>query len=395
MIYELYNTVQHYDWGSPSMIPDLMGIENPGGDPYAELWMGAHPKAPSKVRRPDGRLVSLTDLIRAWPSRMLGEGVVGRFGRQLPFLLKVLAAGAPLSIQAHPDLDQARAGFARENELDIPFTAAHRNYRDPNHKPELICALTSFTALRGFQPKAEIKDWFMGVAGSSAAALREALSRSSEQEGIRSFFTLLMNLSGDSKKRFLDAMLTAARVRALATDMWVLALAEAYPDDVAAAAPWYLNEVYLKPGEAMYLPAGELHAYLHGMGIELMANSDNVLRGGLTPKHVDIAELLDVLTFSSGPPMLINPRRLTSGEEVYPTPAREFQLSKISRCPFPVQAVSHLEIVLCTEGEVRLTAADGSGLKLTKGRSALITPAARSYSIQGTSFTLYRATTPK
>jgi mannose-6-phosphate isomerase len=289
----LKNTIQEYAWGSPKAIPDLLGRRNPGNKPQAELWMGAHPKATSLVQY-HGQWVSLLDLINKNPLDVLGKNAAKNFNNKLPYLFKVLAAAKPLSIQAHPNLNQAREGFQRENAQRIPLDAPHRNYRDANHKPECICALTQFWALSRFRRISGILSYLKKVCAHGLDAEIDNLKQQPTSDGLKRFYTALMTMDADRQNRIVAQALEQAQ-RFEAEDPvfnWMLKIADDYPKDIGVLAPILLNLICLEPGQALFLDAGELHAYLEGLGIELMANSDNVLRGGLTPKHVDVPELV-------------------------------------------------------------------------------------------------------
>ena len=330
-IMPLKNTIQEYAWGSTRAIPDLLGYLNSENRPQAELWMGAHPKAPSLAFH-NNQWVSLQKLIEQDPETVLGQKVAKKFNNQLPFLFKVLAAEEPLSIQAHPDRDQAQKGFQRENAQKIPLDAAHRNYRDDNHKPECLCALTRFWALSRFRKIKEILRYFEKLKLKQLNSLINGLKKKPTADGLQQFYTTLMYLKQDQKKLIVEEALNKAR--RFASDHvefeWMMKLSEHYPNDIGALSPIFLNLVCLEPGQAIYLDAGELHAYLEGLGIELMANSDNVLRGGLTPKHVDVPELLNVLNFEAHDIGLLKPGLSAPSERIYSCPAAEFVLSVIS-----------------------------------------------------------------
>ena len=382
------NTIQPYAWGSRTAIAELCGQPSPSAEPQAELWIGAHPKAPSRVRV-HGRWTSLTELIAEDPAAILGSAAAARFDAELPYLLKVLAAERPLSIQAHPSRAQAREGFARENRLKIPLDAPHRNYRDANHKPECICALTAFWALSGFRAPPEILARLAPVLPPQAAGALQELAGGDAGEGLRRFFVWLMSLPG-AQRRPLVAV-AAEQAAALAgrdpAFDWVRRLQGEYPGDAGVLAPLMLNLVQLAPGEALFLPAGELHAYLQGVGIELMANSDNVLRGGLTPKHVDLPELLRVLTFAERKIEVLQPAAAGPCEGRYASRAEEFQLAVLSidgKRTYSGPARRGVEILLCVEGEgcLRDLAAAGE-LVLCQGQSALIPAAAGAYRLSG------------
>ena len=279
--FRMKNTVQAYAWGSRTAIPELLGKHSPSTKPQAELWIGAHPKAPSLLWH-QGRWQALDQLISQYPEEFLGRSVASRFGPRLPFLLKVLAADQPLSIQAHPDTIQAKAGFRRENEAGIELTVDHRNYKDPQHKPECMCALAPFTGLCGFRSLSNM----MSLMGSVWPINDNALLTTLTKKGIKSFFKSVMTLP--TKKRLGLISQTVLQAESM-IDInpafpWMVRLNRLFPGDIGVLAPLYLNIVELQPGEAIFLPAGQLHAYLNGVGIEIMANSDNVLRGGLTPQ---------------------------------------------------------------------------------------------------------------
>jgi mannose-6-phosphate isomerase len=385
MVFPLENTIQPYAWGSPTAIPDLFGVPNLSGGPIAEIWMGAHPKAPSHLVIGAER-ISLARHVEEDPIGVLGEAVARRFGGRLPFLFKVLAAAEPLSIQAHPTLDQARAGFAREEAAGIPRDAPERNYRDDNHKPELIYALTPFWGLRGFRSPAEIRREFVGGMISPP----DNLHLPEDETGLKGFFRSLMLLPEIDRKNLLASAVRAAQDHwphpgnhpapgdQLARYFWLLRLSVKYPGDVGVLAPLFLNVFRLNPGEATYQPAGVLHAYLEGTGLELMANSDNVLRGGLTPKHVDLDELLVVGVFRTEASRVIAGQPATAGglSDVcpaldYPAPFEEFAFSRIDvveRCG--IAGVSP-QILFCSRGSLALSAG-GPPVPLAPGESAFV-----------------------
>jgi mannose-6-phosphate isomerase len=381
----LENPIQPYAWGSRTAIGDLLGRPTPSAGPEAELWIGAHPKAPSRIAGPAG-LGTLDRAIQDDPVGLLGSDVCDRFGNELPFLLKVLAAAEPLSIQAHPNQEQARKGWARENAEGIPLDAPRRNYRDLNHKPELLCALAPFTALKGFRPLDEVARGLEPVARPELAPEVGRLARERTPQALRALFARLATLEADERGPLLKRAVAAAARRG--TDpawRWVARLAERHPDDASVLAPLYLNLVELAPGEALFLASGELHAYLEGTALEIMANSDNVLRGGLTPKHVDVQELLSVLAFDPQPLERLKPEPIGAGEAVYRTPAREFELGllEVARAqPFTAGGGRGVEILLQLEGDCRL-AGDGGETPLPRGRSVLVPAALASYTIEG------------
>jgi mannose-6-phosphate isomerase len=399
-ICRLINHVQEYAWGSTTAIPELLGEAVPASRPQAELWMGAHPRGPSQVKI-GGRRLSLAELIAREPEAVLGAAAAARFGAALPFLFKVLAASSPLSIQAHPDREQARAGFARENKEGIPLDAFHRNYRDANHKPEILCALTPFRALKGFRPAAEILSCCRRL-GLKSLEGELALLRS-PAGGLKAFFGALMRLPARRREALCVRAAELAAAGGGPSDgaepfrTWIVRLQSLYPGDIGVLSPLFLNLIRLEPGEAIYLPAGELHAYLEGTGIELMANSDNVLRGGLTAKHMDVPELLRILRFEPAAAACQESRPGAPGETVYESPAREFRLSRLEVSGRPGYAAGgprSVEILLCTEGEGVVRALPrGRETPVRRGQSLLVPAGLPGYAVRGAAV-FYKAAVP-
>jgi mannose-6-phosphate isomerase len=394
----LKNTIQEYAWGSRTAIPELLGRPVPAEKPQAELWMGAHPKAPSQVLS-DGIWRSLPEVIQESPAETLGQEVAARFSNKLPFLFKVLAAARPLSIQAHPNKEQAEQGFARENELGVLLDAPRRNYRDDNHKPEIICALTPFFALNGFRKLEEALRLLEKIRVSGLAEIVSFLRSHPNRDGLKKFFNHLMTMDRGKQRKIVEQAVNSAEQQTNEEPVWtwMIKLNEEYPGDMGVLSPLFLNLVRLKPQQAMYLPAGELHGYLEGVGIELMANSDNVLRGGLTPKHIDVQELLTVLNFTDGDLNILGPENLAFGEAIYSTEAEEFALSVMrlnKGAPFSSPRNRSVEIMICTEGEVSVTdLSAGDITRLTRGMSIIVPAAVEQYRIEGEA-TLYKATVP-
>jgi mannose-6-phosphate isomerase len=382
----LDNPIQNYAWGSRTSLASLLG-RPPAAVPEAELWIGAHPKAPSRLS--DGR--SLLDAIRTDPSGMLGAEVSARFGARLPFLLKVLAVDAPLSLQAHPDLEQAARGFAREEQAGVPLDAPTRMYKDDNHKPELLCALTPFEALSGFRSPAEAADLFESLGVNSIDLASEL--RTERSDALKLAFSRLMTLPAAERASVTDDVLSRCE-RAHGTGPfaasigWAVKLGAQYPGDIGAVASLLLNHLSLAPLEAVFLEAGRLHAYLSGTGVEIMANSDNVLRGGLTPKHVDVPELLHVLRFDS-PRVLPSPTlALPSGEIQYQTPAPEFRLSRIELAPAHgfFDQVHGPEILLCVDGQASVELgprAPAAPRPLRRGQACFLSASSGAYRLEG------------
>jgi len=394
----LKNTIQEYAWGSHSAIAELLGQRMPASRPQAELWMGAHPKAPSYVATEDGYR-SLAALIAAYPTEILGSETVHRFNHQLPFLFKVLAAAKPLSIQAHPDRNWADKGFDREEKLGIPMDAPERNYKDRQHKPECICALTDFWGLCGFRRIDTMVGLLQRLCPATLKKELDIFSHDDPQAALKSFFSRLLARSTNEKVEIVtEACDQAGRSHSDdATFEWVSRLNSTYPLDIGIIFPAVLNLVHLKTGQALYMQPGELHAYLDGVGIEIMANSDNVLRGGLTPKHIDGAELMRILIFEEKRIDILEPEPQADGAGVYKTPAREFELSVIllkNGASYRSSDKRSVEILLCTTGQHRIKP-DGraEATALVQGQSVLIPAAESPYVIQGQG-TIYKASVP-
>jgi mannose-6-phosphate isomerase len=396
----LANTVRPYAWGSTTSIPSLLGTPATG-EPQAELWLGAHPGDSSRVDRGAGP-VALSELIAADPVGELGEAAVEQFGPTLPFLLKVLAAELPLSLQVHPSRERAQQGFAAEEAAGVPVEAGHRNYKDANHKPELICALEQFDGLCGFRDPLETADLMERLAVPGLAPLIDLLRTKPAGHALREALATVLStdqavvaVTVKELAEALDRQLAAEpdSPRALTWAGYAYA-AKHFPGDAGVLAALLLNVVRLQAGEALYLGAGVPHAYLHGTGVEIMANSDNVLRCGLTPKHVDVPELLEVVVFEGGAPGVLRPVPGEDGEELFPVPIDEFRLSRFTlAADGPARTVDGrtAQILLCTEGGALLTDAAGRTLALAKGESAYLPATGTDTRLTGTG-TLFRAT---
>jgi mannose-6-phosphate isomerase len=394
----LKNPVQEYAWGSKTAIQELLGKTLTSDRPMAEMWMGAHSKAPSEVLIGE-QWMSLDEVIKGSPESILGKRVAEKFANKLPFLFKVLAVSNPLSVQVHPNLEQARDGFARENRLHIPLDAPNRNYSDDNHKPELLLAITCFTCLKGFRRTQEILGLMERIAPSGLSGELTLLRTKPEASSLKNFFKYLMIMDKSRRKQMLSEAVSLAEKRADQDPAfhWMVELNREYPEDIGVFSPVILNFVELRPGDAMYLETGELHSYLNGLAMELMANSDNVLRGGLTSKYTDVPELLKLVDFKTGPALPVRPERLGTCESVYQTPAREFTLSVISvnkEKTFESLRDRSVEILICMEGEADINdSGTGEVLALTKGRSVIVPSAVSQYRIDGMA-TLYKASVP-
>lgn len=379
-MYRLSTAIQNYAWGSTTAIPELLRTEATG-EPVAEAWYGAHASAPSHCVDEDGRQgTAMTEVIAADAAGVLGPDIEARFGGGLPYLLKVIAAETPLSLQVHPHIERAREGFAEEEAAGIPLDAPHRNYRDRNHKPELVYALTRFEALCGFRAPRRAAELLDGLDAPLAKELRAELAAQPSAAGIEAVFTRLLRPSTRPSPEEVGELAAACAARLAQgspsprADRTVVRLQESHPSDPGVVTSLLLNPVTLHPGDALFVPAGGVHAYLHGLAVEIMASSDNVLRAGLTPKHVDVDELLRNVDYVAAPPIRIAPERFHGATRVYYAPVDDFELS-VTRVddedvhPLPGRGP---RVLLCLDGEVAVEAATGAGLRLTQGQAAFV-----------------------
>ncbi|MGO4957214.1 mannose-6-phosphate isomerase, class I [Luteococcus sp. Sow4_B9] len=368
-MHQMSGTLQHYAWGSTTAIPEILGIEATA-EPQAEYWLGAHASAPSTV---DGQ--PLDQLIQQNPG-IVGTASVDSFGPCLPYLLKVLAANRPLSLQAHPTRAQAEEGFARENEQGIPLDDPKRTYKDSWPKPELMLALTPFDALCGFRDTLKTAELFEQV---GIPALDQMVAPLRLRRGSAGLMEVFLDALGQTDERRDLANETVARCLPHVEDegdfgdfcRTAVMLDEYYPGDGSILAALMMNRFTMQPGEGVFLPAGNMHAYLKGTGIEIMANSDNVLRGGLTPKHIDVDALVSVVDFDAAPVELVRAVEEAPGLSRYPTPAPEFalwQLDLRDGIEVRLPATGSGRTLLVVDGD--LTGSDGTTLK--KGEAAFL-----------------------
>ncbi|MEZ5209785.1 mannose-6-phosphate isomerase, class I [Gordonia sp. (in: high G+C Gram-positive bacteria)] len=367
----LKGVVRPYAWGSRTAIAELQGRSAPSAHPEAELWFGAHPASPARLDGTPGDLLAVID---DDPAAALGTRTAAAFEGRLPFLVKVLAADEPLSLQAHPSSEQARVGFAAENAAGLAPDDPRRNYRDSWHKPEVVVALSDFEALAGFRDPAVTVELLRSLQVPGLDSALGMLVGAPDRDGLRAVFTTWLTLPEPVIATLVPQVLTGA-IAALergATPFAdelraVLELGEAYPNDPGVLAALLLNFVRLRPGEAIYLAAGNLHAYLRGSAVEAMANSDNVLRGGLTPKHIDVPELLRVLDFHPVSRAELMPDIQTVGaERIYLTPAPEFRLSRVELDGTALRAPASVsfdmpgpQILTVTAGRIEVAGPDG------------------------------------
>lgn len=442
MFVRIRNTPLDYAWGTDGEITRLLGATEAcaprtDGGPEAELWLGAHDGSPSRII--DGEAADGAEDLRAWiaadPARTLGclaDGLRDGDGPRLPFLVKVLAAGAPLSLQAHPSLEHAREGFARENELGLPVDAPIRSYRDPSHKPELLLALSeTMEALAGFRPTSDVVAVLDGLhaaapedgARSALTGLRNRVAAVENEAGRRELVAWLLGRGADAMAAT-EAVIASAhavgggdgdgdgddsdrdgdgcrdgdraegheeREPTAATSLLardaatVRLLAERYPGDPGVVIALLLHRLTLRRGEALFVAAGSLHAYLRGVGLEVMASSDNVLRGGLTPKHVDVPELLHILDAAEVAPPYLEPSDLGGGVAEYRPSAPDFRLTRVTLAagePAAAVSVHGPAILLCLSGEPRVQGSNDE-MRMRTGVAAYVTPDEGSLSVAG------------
>jgi mannose-6-phosphate isomerase len=383
-IARLEPAIQHYDWGSRRVLAELRGECVPSERPEAELWFGAHPRGEARVVSGASDTQGLAAWIDADPAGVLGAAIAARHGARLPFLLKLLAVERALSLQAHPDAAQARAGFEREERARVP--AAERLYADRNAKPELVVALSPFRALCGFRPLDEIRARFAGAGIAELAPPADA----EPEKWLRGF--LAEWLAGDASSDPLVRAVAAARRNASLA--WVARLADQHPGDPGAIAPLLLNEVELAPGEGLFLEAGELHCYLEGAAVEIMGASDNVLRAGLTTKPRAVAELMRIGRFAPRAVPRVATRATAPGVRVYETPAAEFELARIDvgRGGSALDAGGAVALLLCCAGGVRVAATDagGAAVVLRRGQGCVVPADVGAVRLDGAGV-LYRA----
>lgn len=390
MIVKITNTARDYAWGSHTLIPEYFGVQA-SGRPMAEVWLGTHPGSPSKLAdAPEHTLIE-----------QLG-------GRQLPYLLKVLAADMPLSLQAHPNAEQARIGFARESAAGIPISSPLRNYKDDRPKPEMLVALSDpFEALCGFAEIGTILGNFSLLRSVAGDELRTAISEWSamlgEPEGLHKLYNLIMRSDHTRLERLTEAATHAASdlvtrgVDSHPSIDLLIRLQGLYPGDPGVLVSLLMNHVTLRPGEAIALQAGSIHAYLYGLGVEIMASSDNVLRGGLTPKHIDINELEHVLDFRSQKPPVVSAREVIKGLWEYPADTDEFILYRAELSGSTILADLELptdSIILVTAGEVAVSNSLGQREVLKRSEAAFIAADAKTFTLAG-SGTAFIAMSPK
>ncbi|EIZ1045647.1 mannose-6-phosphate isomerase, class I [Vibrio parahaemolyticus] len=385
-LFKLDNVIHNYAWGSKTSFYNLFGISNINKEPQAEMWMGAHPNGCSKAWV-DNKTVLLSDLINTNKVGYLSKYTVEHFG-DLPYLFKVLAADTALSVQVHPSKEEAVRGFLKENELGIDLEDPNRNFKDTNHKPELVYALTPYKAMNGFRDLKEIVALFLelsnGMRESKLLELILFFKNNRNTEGLKYFFIEILSLSGEDKNKALDVLLTFSTQRKQENEddlfSLILELAESYPNDVGIFAPFFLNVITLKPGEAMFLEARTPHAYIKGTGLEVMASSDNVLRAGLTSKNVNVKELSKCTLFEpkSQEELIFKPRKFEK-KNIYNVPTPDFCFECIESAENDIFEVKSAEIIFAIDAEIHIMHPSGELLRLKKGESAFIPAYSKNY----------------
>jgi mannose-6-phosphate isomerase len=406
-VFELVGKVQHYAWGGSDFLPHLLSLQNPDHQPFAEYWMGAHDNASAELVASSpaagsgqGAGVPLNQYIRERGETALGSYTAGRFGR-LPFLLKILDVKDMLSIQVHPSKKNAELEFAAENKKGIALTAPDRNYKDDNHKPELMAALSEFWLLHGFKPEEELTR--MLQATPELNFLAPVFAKQGYQGLYKTVMEMPQSTVNEVLQPLLDRILPLYREDRLSKNeehFWAARAALTYNEpgktDRGIFSIYFFNLLNLHPGEAIFQDAGLPHAYLEGQNVEIMANSDNVLRGGLTPKHVDVGELLKHIRFEATHPRIIMGNGGAGHITVYPTPAPDFELSKVSLLPgesVSIRAHS-VEIFIVMEGKIGVIE-EGAAPFSRKAGDAFVAFYQAKFELMAQNDTvLYRATVP-
>lgn len=378
MPFHIKGKIQHYKWGGYDFLPRLLDLPNPGQEPFAEYWLGAHTKAPSEVWKGDQQKTALNKLIQSDPVKYLGKETAGRFGR-LPYLFKILDVREMLSIQVHPSKSEAEKGFAGENEQSIPLDAPDRNYKDDNHKPEMMVALSPFYLLHGFRTEADLRQILNDV-----PELKPLYTLFDEKE-YKGLYSHVMTMPQEEVNRMLGPLLSRLlplyeqnKLDKNHPDYWAAkALATGMTNinkiDRGIFSIYFLNLLLVQPGESTFQDAGILHAYLEGQNIELMANSDNVLRGGLTSKHVDVGELLKHVRFEGHEPEIRKSVFKQEGEWAYPCPVKDFALTKMEpdKDEMIEDQCNSMEIFLLISGKISFEG--NEAFTIHKGEAALMT----------------------
>lgn len=374
---------KNYAWGSDSLIQEAFGFGSLG-EPLAEVWFGAHHLSPSHLLQPDGTAeddpLSLEDWITANPEGTLGSAVVERFGPRLPYLVKFIAPKRPLSLQVHPAKSRAEVMFEAEELAGIALDAPERLYKDPNYKPEIIYALTKFEALAGFRVPRRIVEIFSDIDTELSTQIVSMLRSNPSPDGIRTVVDRLLSPRTAPNAAQVEATVSAMTDRLAAgvspsvrVNRIVTGLSRLYPGDAGAVVAAMLNPVTLRPGEVLFIPPGGIHAYVSGLGIETMASSDNVLRAGLTEKHVDCQELLNSLDYVAAPPVRIAAEWVTDSTRVFYAPVDDFEFSitRLENAEMPLPGHGG-RIIICVEGTATLRDSQTAAMELISGQAVFV-----------------------
>lgn len=382
--YLMKNEIKNYEWGSVTSIQDLFEIDNSEAKPQAEIWMGSHENGSSFIKT-DNKEQSLREFIKTNPKEILGERTSEIFNEQLPYLFKVLAAQKALSIQVHPSKKSAEQGYHKEELKGIKLNDYYRNYKDPNHKPELVYALTDFESLNGFISYLDVLKNFQALQFEEFEQYLSGFSQNLNEDGFKEFISNLLNLEDSSKRSVCKKLVELAKSPSKSNDkkfQLIKLFSENFSNDIGLFAPLFLNVVKLKPGEAMFLEAGRPHAYLLGTALEIMANSDNVLRAGLTPKNIDVGELVDNTTFV---PTLVDKLRVkpnkNSCEEKFEVPVNDFKFSIFTKPKSKLVSTNSAEIIFAVDKACTLIDEKGFSISFEKGESVFIPAFVKQYNI--------------
>lgn len=395
-ILKLQTSIMHYLWGGTDFISNLLGIDNFAQEPFAELWIGAHRQAPCLTYW-KGTQIALNQLIRREKDNILGNYTYQKFGKRLPYLLKALDVRQMLSIQVHPNKENAKKGFARENKRNISLSSPLRNYKDNNHKPEIMLALSDFWLLHGFRSIQEIHDILENTPEF------ETLKPYFLEKNIQNLYKNIMEMPQEQVNAILNPLLSRLKTKKLyknSPDYWALLADQQHhkngDHDRGIFSIYLLNLLNLRQGQAIFQDSGILHAYLEGTNIELMANSDNVLRGGLTPKHISVNALLKNTIFEPLEPQIIRSKQLSETEKVFPTSAQDFELSELEIAENQTHQSDYFhapDSLLVIEGEIEIFT-EQKTQTFRKG-DAFFVSADQPYQIFGkTKSKIYKATVP-
>lgn len=392
-IYKMENPIKDYPWGSHTAINEFYNISNINDQPQAEMWMGCHPNGSSQLIDAENNKINIDDFINQAPETVLGDAF-NKFG-EIPFLFKVLAADKPLSIQVHPSKIRAEEGYAAENLAGIPVSSPNRNFKDPNHKPELVFAVTPFNALNGFRPFNDIVELFNGLVLAPLQNEIAGFKKLPSGDTLRVLFEALLILEGEAKKAAIAELLTYAANQTSLVFETIKQLAAVYPDDMGIFSPLLLNVVKLNPGEAMFLYAETPHAYLQGLALEVMANSDNVLRAGLTPKYIDIDALISNIRFDVTEPENILMQPEVSGNQAkYPIPVQDFSFSILTNESSLNENIhmTSASVLFCEHGQFEVACAQNA-VTVEKGESVFVPASASTISVTGSGRVMWVSST--